>query len=513
MGGLIYRQVRLGYASDTARALRLDISAGAGADRVLQRKSGLSLSEPVLSLYTAPVFKEITEQATDQIVQQFAADQWVWGEAGAPRSGSAALAAEFIEVYERDYLAFWDGIVKDVAPAPMASLANTKDALAILAGPTSPLRGLLKTIDEQTFLVKPPEAAAKPGIVGTLGNVFNRGKAAIGLSTVSPGTAVTSHFAAIHRLVSGDQGAAPIDGVLERLKQIQQKLEPVGAGVGQTDPIDAATVNSVGELVNALKRDATALPPSIAAILTQLADRTTGTLRRGVSGTLEQRYREEVLRACSEVVRDRYPFVAGSATDVPLADFGRLFGHGGVFDTFFKSELEPLVDSSRTPWSWRADASGASVGTSMAMLRQFEAAQRIREMFFRPGGQEPEVRFRVTPTELDVASTRFLMEVDGQSVEYRHGPERGWPLAWPGQSPGPAAVTFDVRSGGQPNTVFQGPWAWFRLLDGARTDRESDVRYVLTFAKDGHQARVRLEAASIRNPYRNEDLQQFRCGT
>ncbi len=513
IGGLIYRQVRLGYASDTSRALRLDVAAGVGAERVLRRRSGLPLSQPVMSIYTKPVFTEITSRGTSELVKQIASDQWVWGEGGAPRVGSAAIATEFNDLYEKDYIAFWDGIVKDIEPVSMATLGSTKDALGILAGPTSPLRGLLKTIDEQTFLVKPPDpASAKPGIASTFDNVFNRGKQAIGLSTVAPGTKVTAHFAAIHRLVSADQGAAPIDSVIDKLKQVQQRLEPVGPAVGGTNLTDPAAINSVGELVNALKREATALPPSIAAIVNQVADRTAVTIRRGVSGTLETRYREEVVRECREVVQDRYPFVAASSVDVPLADFGRVFGYNGVYDRFFKNELEPLVDTSRTPWAWRADASGVSVGPSATMLRQFESAQRIREMFFRPGGQESEVRFRLTPTALDADVTRFLLEVDGQTVEYRHGPERSVPATWPGQSAGPAAVTFEMRAGGRPNAAFQGTWAWFRLLDSARTSRETEVRSELSFVRDGHEAKVRLEAASIRNPFNDRDaLRQFRC--
>ena len=43
-------------------------------------------------------------------------------------------------VCEKDYIAFWDGIVKDIQPVSMGTLQNTKDVLGILAGPTSPLR-------------------------------------------------------------------------------------------------------------------------------------------------------------------------------------------------------------------------------------------------------------------------------------------------------------------------------------------------------------------------------------
>jgi type VI protein secretion system component VasK len=41
---------------------------------------------------------------------------------------------------------------------------------------------------------------------------------------------------------------------------------------------------------------------------------------------------------------------------------------------------------------------------------------------------------------------------------------------------------------------------------------ETEVRSGLTFVKDGHEAQVRLEAATIRNPFHNRDeLRQFRC--
>jgi type VI secretion system protein ImpL len=511
---LIYRQLRLSYAGDSARALRLDLAAGIGADRVLRRRSGVPLSQPVLSLYTPAVFREVTGRGTAEIVRQFAADQWVWGDAGVPPVSSTKLAADVVDVYEKDYIAAWDRIVKDIEPMPLGSLANTKDALAILAAPTSPLRGLLKTIDEHTFLVKPPEATEQEkGLKVRLKDVFRSGKEALGLAVVPAGTQITTHFNAIHQLVNGEPGSAPIDGVLEKVRQIQQKLAPVGNAVGNTDPLDAATVNSIGELVTSLKRDATALPPSVAAVVTAVANGTAAVTRKGVSGTLHNRYGQNVLRECAAITGDRYPFVAGSSADVPLADFGRLFGYGGVFDTFFKEELEPLVDTTRTPWVWRTDASGASVGPSMAMLRQFETAQRIRETFFRPGSQDPELRFRVTPSDLDASAIRFVLEIDGQRVDYRHGPERTSPVTWPGPSPGVAAASFEDRSAARPNLVFEGPWAWFRLMDAARVQRETDVRYVLHLQLGGHQARVRLEAASIRNPYASRDVQQFRCGS
>jgi len=177
--------------------------------------------------------------------------------------------------------------------------------------------------------------------------------------------------------------------------------------------------------------------------------------------------------------------------------------------TFVRNELVDLVDSSRRPWVWKRDASGALVGD--LPLKRFEEAQQIRDVFFRGGAPAPEVNFRLTPMELDAAVRKFVLEVDGQVVEYQHGPQRTTAMTWPGKRPGPVTLTFEEFSGGRPTTVREGAWAWFRLLETARLEPESDVSYVLSFENGVHKALVRLEALSIRNPFGKSLLRDFRC--
>jgi type VI secretion system protein ImpL len=73
-------------------------------------------------------------------------------------------------------------------------------------------------------------------------------------------------------------------------------------------------------------------------------------------------------------------------------------------------------------------------------------------------------------------------------------------------------VTFEDRTGARPALTFQGPWAWFRLLDAAALHAETDVRFDAGFQGNGHQGTVIIEATSIRNPYQKTLLRQFRCG-
>jgi type VI secretion system protein ImpL len=235
-------------------------------------------------------------------------------------------------------------------------------------------------------------------------------------------------------------------------------------------------------------------------------------MRGNLRDALLSRYNADVLRECLDKVEGRYPFSPGSADEVALEDFGRVFGHGGSFDSFFRTTLQEYVDTTRNPWTWRTDATGRSAGGPPAMLAQFQRAQIIRETFFSPGSQKPELRFTMTPQELDASSTRFRLEVDGQNFEYRHGPEENWAATWPGPKPGVAAATFEGRSGPGANLAFNGTWAWFRLLNAGEVTRESDVRHVARFASTGTQARVRIEASTIRNPWATREWQQFRCG-
>jgi type VI secretion system protein ImpL len=91
------------------------------------------------------------------------------------------------------------------------------------------------------------------------------------------------------------------------------------------------------------------------------------------------------------------------------------------------------------------------------MLRQFEAAQRIRQMYFRQGSQDPQLQFTITPSDLDAGALRFTLEIDGQTVDYRHAAPR--PSRSAGQDPSRtwSFATFEERSGGRPNIVFRGP--------------------------------------------------------
>ena len=516
---LMYDRLKLNYAKDAKHALRLDLAAGPGADQVLIRQSGAPLSDPVPALYTRDIFREVNTTGKYELIKDFTEDSWVFGHGVLDLRNSGTHTYEMLSLYEQDYIRVWDAVLQDVKVRPTADSRSLTDLLGVLSSPASPLKGYLAAVATNTDLLKPaadPAAASNP--LSAAGAALAAKSAQ--LTSVlgapppgadEPGTAVSKHFESIRTLMSGPPGAAPIDAVLATLAQTHKQLQGMGGGLGGVSALDSLAKSGQADALQSLQQQAKLLPPPVGTLVAQIGMRSAALTVGQARDELSRRYDEQVGRECRELVEGRYPFTRASTNDLPLADFGHVFGYGGVFDAFFRDNLAPLVDVSRTPWRWRDGA--ANIGGSAALLKQFQQAQRIREAYFKAGSQTPEARFNLTPDTLDAATTRFTLNLDGQPFEYRHGPQQSLSMVWPGAGGvGQATIVFEEKSGSGPNVVKQGPWAWFRALDTAQVKRDSDTRMDLTFAAGAHSMHVLLDAASIRNPFVRDELAGFRCG-
>ena len=515
---IMYGQLQRSYSSDSADALRLDIIAGVGVEKVMRRKSGRKISEPVPGIYTKKVFNEVTGVGMIPLVKQFADDEWVWGTGAVSAASWPRLMAQVTDLYERDYSNAWDTNLRDLQIVSFSTVQQYADALSILSGPTSPLRGILKTVVENTSLV----AAASDAAAGTPSvstritegarDLFNKARKEItGTASAAPGTLITQHFQPIHRIMAG--APAPIDSIFEQIRKIRDQLLRLGPQAGGQQPLNALTDPTVLDLLRALKQDAAILPSPVDALVMEIAENTRETIGGDATIELERQYKQEVVVPCSARVEGRYPF--GNANDMSIADFGEVFGHGGLYDKFFAAKLEKLVDKSQRTWTWRE----GSVHPAPNVLPQFQRVERIREMFFGPGSKTPELNFVVRLSNLDASATRFYVNIDGQRFETKPGADSRSPVVWPGpEKRGFAFATFEDRVAA-PEQVkgFEGPWGLFKLVDVARlppvqAQPDSDSTTVLRFQNKYHQAQVTIEepnAAS--NPFAARDWRQFTC--
>jgi len=384
--------------------------------------------------------------------------------------------------------------------------------MALLASPTSPLKRLLILVEANTNLLKPLNTEVPANVKAAVTEKLKKLEKMFGTApaTERPGVRTTRHFEALHKLVEGPPGSAPIDQTMRAIGDIGSRLAGMGGGLGDTGALSDIAAQGQADALGQLRIEAKQLPAPISTIVAQVGSKGEAFAKGEAGRELARRYQTEVASECRQLIGGRYPFAKGSAVDVALADFGRLFGSGGVFDTFFRERLAPLVDTSTKPWRWKEGA--AAVGRSPSLLARFQSVERIRQIYFRPGGQLPELRFNLQPEYLDASVRRLSLEIDGQTLDYRHGPPRTQAIAWPGPTPGQAALIFEEDTGGGPNRAYQGPWAAFRLFDDASVQPQSEVRYLVTLRAGDRTARVMLEATSVRNPFASDELRNFSCG-
>jgi type VI secretion system protein ImpL len=514
MAQIMYDQIKRDYAGDTARALHLDNRVGVQPERVLRRKSGISLSEPLPALYTKPVFQEIAGEGRTDLLKIFERDRWVLGEDSA--ADPVKTAAAVTTLYETDYIRAWDALLDDLAFVSFATVSQLNDALRILIGPTSPLRGLATVVRDNTALVEAPKTGAEPkGLVDETKRKLSLGidsllKTATGAPAVMPGALITAKFQPIQQLIAGEAGKTPMDDIIRLIGEIQQQIGTLGPDVAGTDPGTLLTNGTMRGLLQSLQERAGALPPGLRTLVAEIGDRTARTIVSEATSDIEQRYQREVLYTCRALIENRYPFPNDTKNpEVTLTDFAKVFGYDGAFDRFFTESLEKQVDTSRRPWTWRPGA----VNPSNQMLQTFETAQLVREMFFTKGSPMPAVSFSVTLMNLDPTVTRFILQVDGQYREARQGQAVKTNVEWPGKS-GEAVATFESRFIPEQAANFSGPWAWFKLVDRTARTADSQLRVVLDIATKYNKAEVLIEASGARsNPFAARNWRQFSCGS
>ncbi|MBS1816341.1 MAG: type VI secretion system membrane subunit TssM [Acidobacteria bacterium] len=518
MPAIVYYGIKRSYSDESKPGPRLDQLVGLDAEKVFTRRSGTPISAPLPRLFTREAFKEITGDRAD-LVKYLANDAWVWGESTAGALASAGtLASSVTNLYELDYIKAWDGLLDDLQFAPFRTVSQTNDAFRILTASSSPLRGLLRVVGEQTTLVEQQGSSAPPaGVLDqakrSLTDRFNQAvkplQNAAGLPSVQPGTLVTAHFQWVRQLTAGEAGQAPIDNVIKSIAAIQQQLSTLGPDVAGADPVQILASPTFRALTQTLREQAASLPPGLRTIVGQIGRAAEGSVNADATSQIEQMYAQEILPACQRVVSGRYPFGPTSQPDVQLADFAELFGFGGRFDKFFTENLAGMVDASQSTWRWREGA----VAASPKLLDQFQAALRIREMFFAPGTKTPKVDYFATLRDLDRDASRFVVDLDGQLIDDRHGAPVRRPLTWPGPVAGGSVVaSFEARFYDDPKR-FGGPWALFRLID-ATAEGAPDAQQALTLriADRYHSVRLTIEGARAGyNPFAWSGWRQFSC--
>jgi type VI secretion system protein ImpL len=501
--------------------------AGPNGARVLTRPSGRTLRQGLPGIFTYAGFHDVVLVRLEDVAAQAALDSSVFA-GGCPESAGvsvASLSEDMLKLYYDDFIARWDGFLRDMALAPVSDLATASENLKDLASSDSALRRLVTAVVAETNLTRveesgdaaggPPAGASRLlSKLGRVGRLAKQGSKFIptggGAAEVdTSGAPVAEHFLPIRAAVEEVDGKPPaLDDATAALAALSNVLQTVSAS---PDPEEAIRrQGGLAELTGAVANQAAALPTPLDTWLAGIAGGFQEYAQDAVVSQLNAIWRADVLPFCQAALANRYPFAPGATIDVNTADFARLFAPGGLIDGFINDQLIAYVDTARRPWTWRAD-----FGLDAGALAAFEQARSIRDALF-VSGAGPIMSFTLEPKDLSPGAARVTLNLDGQQLVYFNNATRPMPMTWPGRDQtGVITLAFQPVDGSPEIMVSEtGSWAFLRLLRGGRLAATNlPELFNLRLSAGGHYADFELRAASVENPFDLQMFGRFTCPT
>jgi type VI secretion system protein ImpL len=167
-----------------------------------------------------------------------------------------------------------------------------------------------------------------------------------------------------------------------------------------------------------------------------------------------------------EQVADKYPFNP-KGYDVPIGEFAKWFApdQGPIWE-FYKVSLAARIQKSGNVFSIIDAGAGPNVSYNSQLPGFLNDAADIGLVMFPPGSAAPKFEFEIQIDGTPGVS-EITLEVDGQSVSYRNGPQSWKPMTWPGAEGAPGASIKAKGLGKNGDVVRKGDWGFWRLLQEA----------------------------------------------
>ncbi|WP_005032949.1 type VI secretion system membrane subunit TssM [Holophaga foetida] len=390
---------------------------------------------------------------------------------------------KLLAMYQEDYIKEWEKFLQGVVIHPMGTLERASTSLARFGDPqSSPIKLILMRVATETAWDNPSELNKGGSKAGD--SVIARTESLLGVGS-SPGSQesklgrVGGRFAPIAELSTSQAGGrSAVDGYLEILNKIRGKLTGITSsgdiGSGSRALMQATLSGSGSELAEGLnyvdssmltRLDETSkdvVRPLLLRPLMESFAVLTGPAQQEINTLWQQR----VYGPWSSLAT-KYPF-ADSSNDATMAEIAKFLNQNdGTLPKFVENELGNLVARRGDTFvarTWGGQGIGLSPTFLNAISRLTNAASVLHE------NEASRLEFQPFPTP---GLTDILLEIDGQKILYRMGPQIWAPIAWPSLSTSQGARLQVTAFGGATVQIhsFSGRLGLLRLLDNARVDQ------------------------------------------
>ncbi|MBT0023384.1 type VI secretion system membrane subunit TssM [Vibrio alginolyticus] len=511
-----YQRMKIQFSKSHVPSFRLTDVLGPKGLEQFERASGKPLSQGISGFYTYNGFHSIFQIQINRTVKSLMEENWVYGDDLKAHEIDQDSAIQGVQSrYYQDYVNEWKTLIEDIQLKQAPSLELATEQARVLSGVERPIESLLRAIQKEVALSKvslSENQKAASEVVGKVAKVkFSNTADRLdmylpeenGFNVALPGKEVESHFSEILRL--DEQDFDDIQQAMVNLRSYLSDLSSSGNNqkIAYKSILDGTVTQDVAA---SFARAKELLPRPFNQWLGELSQESVKFAESGSKDHLNQLWVTQVVRPYQRTIAGRYPFEPNASREVRLKDFKRFFGYGGTLDAFFQEYLEPFVDTSKSRWRLEKE-----IGVRPETLMVFQRAQRIRQSFFE-SDNSLRVEFGMKPVYLDQHITRFVLELGGQDLVYKHGPARAKSLSWPAGQDQTRIVFTPPESKREIAHTYEGEWGIFKLLDQSLKARpESRKDNIVMIDLKGNKVQLELIPSSAINPFWSNEMERFRC--
>jgi type VI secretion system protein ImpL len=516
-------------------------------DQMLNRQQeGILASDKAISvLYTQEGWDKFVYEGIAQASKDPFKLDWVIGlssdQAPEETLDKKQLYNDMLAAYLADFSSQWLGFLASVKMEPFGDLLRSQRILLKLVADKSELAVLLETIANYTVIKKESmadkaggealDAASKFKATKKLAKIVqNAEKAAdkaadafsFSLGQKSPFDDLNATFDALRVFARSTGGAlSGYEGYRDKIMTLAGKLAaletqgPDYALVVFSGRDDDALLNSWKYAQTALTNMPEKLATSMKGVLMLPLEYTGSAATEVLSKTLTARWHAEIVKPYTSRFSGKFPF-SSRGEDASFTDAMDFFRpQTGTFWGLYERVLSPYIV--KTPSGWMVRPVGSlRLSFNPQLAKSLTAAERIRDIFFKPDGTVRALAITVTPAAANKNSAK--LEVNGQASDLTPG-GRSVLVNWPIEStPLGASLKISVSSDFTQDISYSGAWGFLKLVQAGRVNKLNSNTVNVRWQVNVQNMYVvnqeyKLQVAGADHPFGDAVFSEFDCPT
>lgn len=435
------------------------------------------------SFYTYEGYHKFFIEKHNEITDMASVDAWALGNKNDTKDYSEKdideIKAKIQSLYVRDYERYWRRAINSLFVQSFKKEGRNRYdiglALKILSetnGGKNPFRGVLSVVKKNTILypsiLNKNKSEEKSEDESTSEDKGEKTPEDLLVNVANP---LSNTFFRLNDLIEvGDKDKAYIDEIevafsnlYDYLKQIES--DPDSNAYALKQVMNRLEMKADDDPIYTLQRIANGLSDPLRSQFNYIAEESWKVVLTLAMDSLDEQWQTEVYQLYKQNVQGRYPLTKTAADEISLRNFEEFFIPDGILDEFYKKYLKVLLEDNLSE-VYSPETNFVLITPDV--LKNLKKAEQIRKGFFnKKGGYN--VKFSIEATSLSRVWRSAVLNVDGQTLKYNHGPSTPVEMIWPNslEEVGASKVSFSPLGNSENARTIarKGSWSWFRLLD------------------------------------------------